>query len=228
MAMEDAERMRLIQLGDLAMNLHAKHKASLTKSKEDPTLSQLLSLKNMSTDAQKLLILSQCLGQKDGRKYLMAAEQILAKYMNFTGITEAAFRHVAAVQTGIWRDCHSDSGRRAAFEADAIAKSAAIKARIEARNAGGHPTTVRASTDHDAWVREELMQLPPLYAARKAKQKCTFCGSKSRDDNVLLACGRCKSALYCDKDCQKLHWKKHKSACAEKTSEIIGVSDEGA
>lgn len=30
----------------------------------------------------------------------------------------------------------------------------------------------------------------------------------------LLACSRCKEALYCNKDCQTKHWSWHKGACA--------------
>jgi splicing suppressor protein 51 len=30
----------------------------------------------------------------------------------------------------------------------------------------------------------------------------------------LLKCARCKSVSYCNKDCQKTHWKTHKQSCA--------------
>ncbi|XP_026286214.1 egl nine homolog 1 isoform X1 [Frankliniella occidentalis] len=40
---------------------------------------------------------------------------------------------------------------------------------------------------------------------------CEFCGSV----NNLLRCGRCRSVVYCSKDHQLKHWKKHKSVCKE-------------
>lgn len=39
---------------------------------------------------------------------------------------------------------------------------------------------------------------------------CAFCTVEKAN---LLKCSRCKSVLYCNKECQKLHWKAHKPCC---------------
>jgi splicing suppressor protein 51 len=41
------------------------------------------------------------------------------------------------------------------------------------------------------------------------------CASCSAANASLLRCGRCKSVQYCDKVCQKSHWKAHKQSCAQ-------------
>jgi splicing suppressor protein 51 len=43
-------------------------------------------------------------------------------------------------------------------------------------------------------------------------QSCAAC---SATDVPLLKCARCKSVSYCNKDCQKAHWKTHKQSCAQ-------------
>lgn len=39
---------------------------------------------------------------------------------------------------------------------------------------------------------------------------CAFCTVEKAN---LQKCSRCKSVLYCNKECQKLHWKAHKPRC---------------
>ena len=39
---------------------------------------------------------------------------------------------------------------------------------------------------------------------------CGFCSSK---EQTLLKCSRCKTVFYCNKECQRLHWKAHKPLC---------------
>ena len=39
---------------------------------------------------------------------------------------------------------------------------------------------------------------------------CASCGKHSQD---LKRCARCKAVAYCSKECQKKHWKQHKSVC---------------
>lgn len=39
---------------------------------------------------------------------------------------------------------------------------------------------------------------------------CAFCSTEKAD---LLKCSRCKSVFYCNKECQRLHWKAHKTIC---------------
>lgn len=46
---------------------------------------------------------------------------------------------------------------------------------------------------------------------------CGACGAKeSKDGAKLLLCSKCSSKRYCDKECQKAHWKKHKIICGKK------------
>ncbi|KAJ5108829.1 hypothetical protein N7456_005504 [Penicillium angulare] len=44
---------------------------------------------------------------------------------------------------------------------------------------------------------------------------CFYCGKTGEDTgNPMFKCGKCKVSWYCDKDCQRGHWKYHKSECA--------------
>ena len=50
-------------------------------------------------------------------------------------------------------------------------------------------------------------------------RKCWACG-KAEDAvaggvRKLMACQRCREALYCSKDCQRSAWKEHKGSCVE-------------
>ncbi|RAH42834.1 zinc finger MYND domain-containing protein [Aspergillus brunneoviolaceus CBS 621.78] len=43
---------------------------------------------------------------------------------------------------------------------------------------------------------------------------CFHCGQIESDvGHALRRCGRCKEAWYCDKDCQRGHWRDHKHSC---------------
>jgi len=44
------------------------------------------------------------------------------------------------------------------------------------------------------------------------QRKCDYCDKP----NNLLRCSRCKSTYYCDKKCQRQHWKDHKKQCKNK------------
>jgi hypothetical protein len=39
---------------------------------------------------------------------------------------------------------------------------------------------------------------------------CSTCGASQTETLTLLKCQQCKAVQYCDKTCQKKHWKKHK------------------
>ena len=48
---------------------------------------------------------------------------------------------------------------------------------------------------------------------------CGFCGSLAE-----VKCSNCKAIYYCDRNCQKRHWKQHKTACKQiKTANEITI-----
>ncbi|KAH8890210.1 hypothetical protein GQ53DRAFT_650879 [Thozetella sp. PMI_491] len=50
---------------------------------------------------------------------------------------------------------------------------------------------------------------------RFSEPSCFQCGKIHADvGKALKRCGQCKEAWYCEKDCQKTHWKHHRSSCA--------------
>ena len=43
---------------------------------------------------------------------------------------------------------------------------------------------------------------------------CAQCGNtRASTGSTMLRCGRCKKVRYCDRNCQKAHWKLHKKTC---------------
>lgn len=44
-------------------------------------------------------------------------------------------------------------------------------------------------------------------------KKCNICKKTASFSNKLLLCGGCKKIFYCNKECQKKDWHKHKSIC---------------
>ena len=63
-----------------------------------------------------------------------------------------------------------------------------------------------------------------LWLMVEVSRQCTYCGQmllSSGGKEKLLSCGRCKSAHYCDKECQKLDWKEgHKLVCCPQNDEV--------
>ncbi|KAH9904077.1 hypothetical protein F4778DRAFT_790403 [Xylariomycetidae sp. FL2044] len=57
---------------------------------------------------------------------------------------------------------------------------------------------------------------------RYDEPSCFNCG-KIKDDigHALSSCSRCKGAWYCDRDCQKKHWKLHKPNCVPPESRFM-------
>eukprot|EP00123_Amoebidium_parasiticum_P006954 comp17773_c0_seq1/m.17808 comp17773_c0_seq1/g.17808 ORF comp17773_c0_seq1/g.17808 comp17773_c0_seq1/m.17808 type:complete len:134 (-) comp17773_c0_seq1:583-984(-) len=45
--------------------------------------------------------------------------------------------------------------------------------------------------------------------------QCTYCETTSDTQTRLQVCSRCRTARYCNVDCQKSHWKVHKKVCTE-------------
>ena len=55
--------------------------------------------------------------------------------------------------------------------------------------------------------------------------KCAACGKAG--DN-LKACTACHLVKYCNRDCQKLHWPKHKKECKQRAAELAGGNNKSA
>jgi len=56
-------------------------------------------------------------------------------------------------------------------------------------------------------------------SSTKNHTHCTHC-QKAQDD--LKHCGKCKSVGYCDRGCQKAHWKVHKKDCTRLAAQRAG------
>jgi hypothetical protein len=65
--------------------------------------------------------------------------------------------------------------------------------------------------DSEGWFtaeeRDEMKQ--GLVLATKKVSACAHC----KNPGAKLKCGRCKSAKYCNQECQKKDWKQHKTQC---------------
>ena len=60
--------------------------------------------------------------------------------------------------------------------------------------------------------------------ANQSKLSSSWCSACFRESGVLKPCGKCFTASYCNADCQKRHWSKHKKLCKvlrEKASYLI-------
>ncbi|GMI01174.1 hypothetical protein TrLO_g3854 [Triparma laevis f. longispina] len=67
---------------------------------------------------------------------------------------------------------------------------------------------------------------PP--AAANDELSCTACNKTSAQlgierQKALMTCSRCKKAHYCDKECQKTHWKAHKKFCKTAAAPIAST-----
>ncbi|CAA7269773.1 unnamed protein product [Cyclocybe aegerita] len=43
---------------------------------------------------------------------------------------------------------------------------------------------------------------------------CNYCQNYAKDKRTLQKCARCRTSLYCSRDCQKKDWPTHKPACS--------------
>lgn len=49
-----------------------------------------------------------------------------------------------------------------------------------------------------------------LASAVDESSRCAACGKAT---DTSKRCGACKAVVYCDEECQRSHWRKHKPAC---------------
>ena len=74
----------------------------------------------------------------------------------------------------------------------------------------GNGVATNASEDSAAKVSQSKV------AAREKFRSCENCGSIIEER--ILVCSGCKKVAYCDRKCQKAHWKAHKKACSHKVT----------
>ena len=55
--------------------------------------------------------------------------------------------------------------------------------------------------------------------------KCSY--DKCREISVSFKCSKCKSAFYCGREHQSLHWKDHKKVCDKSTKKICTRIQQG-
>ena len=60
----------------------------------------------------------------------------------------------------------------------------------------------------------QMEQLPPeregTTGGGKDMHRCGHCGKSAA---LKLRCGRCRAVYFCDRDCQRAGWKRHKPQC---------------
>ncbi|KAF2823734.1 hypothetical protein CC86DRAFT_327621 [Ophiobolus disseminans] len=57
--------------------------------------------------------------------------------------------------------------------------------------------------------------------AAPAPQPTSTCAHCSKSPESLKQCNKCHSVAYCNKDCQKAHFKTHKKECASLAQEYV-------
>ena len=80
---------------------------------------------------------------------------------------------------------------------------------------GGHASstiTTATSGSDSAAARASQSKV----AAREKFRSCENCGSEIEDR--ILVCSSCKKVAYCNRQCQKAHWKAHKKTCSHKVN----------
>ena len=81
---------------------------------------------------------------------------------------------------------------------------------------GGHASsTVATATSGNDSVPAKTSQ-SKVVAAREKFRFCENCASEIEDK--ILVCSSCKKVAYCNRQCQKAHWKAHKKTCSHKVN----------
>ncbi|SMR56767.1 unnamed protein product [Zymoseptoria tritici ST99CH_1E4] len=196
--MNDTERARLIKLGNYAINHMRKLGNPSNPDDADKPLSRT-SMMDFLIDATKLVVFGLLLDKKGEGKNFFTRGTILAS----------------------WRPLRIN-----AKVFDEIVESMLL--RFDRRNQAEPLVTESGDPEFVLKIKESYEAMLGWEAIGLAKepQNCSFCGVVGREDRVLMACGRCKYTLYCDKVCQRLHWKKeHKAACVAKTNQKDGKKE---
>jgi hypothetical protein len=154
---------------------------------------------NMFYNAEKLLTVGEVLGE-DGVRFKQRGQQIRS-------ILESAYMITPPDSRAEQLVAHWQTRQRANAEGPttSLVLPGAPEPEYEPRD---------ADRDFSEWW-DVFLENP----SATLRQECSFCGNQKAKHRTLQTCGSCKKALYCDKDCQKRHWKdEHKMKC-NKTEE---------
>ncbi|SMQ53181.1 unnamed protein product [Zymoseptoria tritici ST99CH_3D7] len=197
--MNDTERARLIKLGNYAINHLRKLGNPLNPDDAEKPVSRT-SMLDVLIDATKLVVFGLLLDKDGEGKKFFKCGTFLKMYPRL-GINPSNFEET--VNQMLLR-----------FDKRNLMDNNAETLVIES---GDPELVLKIKESYEAMLGWEAIGLA------KEPQNCSFCGVVGREDRVLMACGRCKCTLYCDKVCQRLHWKKeHKAACVVKTNQKDG------
>ena len=81
---------------------------------------------------------------------------------------------------------------------------------------GGHAASTITMTMSGSDSAPAKSSQSKVVAAREKFRFCENCGSEIEDK--ILVCSSCKKVAYCNRQCQKAHWKSHKKTCSHKVS----------
>ncbi|KAF2031378.1 hypothetical protein EK21DRAFT_110980 [Setomelanomma holmii] len=65
----------------------------------------------------------------------------------------------------------------------------------------------------------------PSESSSAPSQQTPVCARCSKSSESLKQCLKCHSVSYCDKDCQKAHFKTHKKVCASLAQEYVKANE---
>ncbi|SMR59620.1 unnamed protein product [Zymoseptoria tritici ST99CH_3D1] len=202
--MSAAEKARLIKLGQVAINQYFKHWYTFVDSAEDdPTFSMDLAAQMFAPDVKKLLILAEILYNDEGREFFIAAESIAATYKWSSPNVDANPRDLAGYLAGYYYVSRDLTAAKVAEYLEGMVPRVTV---ADQRMFTSDLSRAAFLQDFTIWLRDDLMDKETPGEDGK-RQSCSYCGLRSNKDRVMMKCGRCKVALYCDTMCQKLDWK---------------------
>jgi len=68
------------------------------------------------------------------------------------------------------------------------------------------------SNDHDDDLNNELSSMNIDSSHRSSNRNCLYCLQVVEG---CSRCSKCRTALYCNRDCQEKHWPVHKNICID-------------